>query len=173
MTSTRQKKTCKMWNCSTGVPSFLAWCRIHNEARKRGDIDDCPGCGRGKEAKYPTCPECRSAHGKAYRREYSPAWDARDAAAEEFYIYILKLDDGAFYAGQTREIRERLMEHRDGTTKATAGKSPRLVWFSTVSSRDEATKLEVQLKKLCDKNPREIRRWIRKFQDLVEELDFE
>jgi len=84
----------------------------------------------------------------------------------------LKLNDGAFYAGQTREIRERLMEHRDGTTKTTAGKEPKLVWFSTVSTRKQATELEVEVKKVCDRNPREIRRWVRKFQDLVGELDF-
>jgi predicted GIY-YIG superfamily endonuclease len=64
------------------------------------------------------------------------------------------------------------MEHRDGTTQSTAGKNPKLVWFSTLSSRDEATELEVKLKRLCDQNPREIRRWIRRFQDLVEELEF-
>ena len=113
-------------------------------------------------------PESR----KTYRREHSDAWEAKDAEAKDFYVYVLKLDDGSFYAGQTREIRERLMEHRDGTTKSTAGRNPKLVWFSTVSTREQATGLEVQLKKLCDQNPREIRRWVRRFQDLVEELDF-
>ena len=158
-------RTCKVWNCPTAIRGFYIYCKEHNEAQKRGEIDDCPGCGRGKEAKYDTCSECRSSgqangkeagtkgKGKTYRREYSPAWDAADAEASEFYIYILKLDDGSFYAGQTREIRERLMEHRDGTTKSTAGKNPKLAWFSTVTSREEATGLEVKLKRLCDKNP--------------------
>ena len=109
---------------------------------------------------------------KTYRREHSDAWEAKDAEADEFYVYVLKLDDGSFYAGQTRELRERLMEHRDGTTRSTVGRSPKLVWFSTVSTRVQATVLEVQLKKLCDRNPREIRRWVRRFRDLVEELDF-
>ena len=119
-------------------------------------------------------PEPRKAFrpNRSYRREHSDSWEAGDADATEFYVYILKLDDGSFYAGQTREIRERLMEHRDGATKSTARKKPKLVWFSTVSTRDEATVLEVQVKKLCDRNPREIRRRIRSFQDLVEELDF-
>ena len=57
-----------------------------------------------------------------YREEHSDSWSAGDADASEFYIYVLKLNDGTFYAGQTREIRERLMEHRDGTTKTTAGR---------------------------------------------------
>ena len=85
----------------------------------------------------------------------------------------MKLEDGSFYAGQTREIRERLMEHRDGMTKSTAGKDPKLVWFTTVTTREQATDYEVQVKRVCDGNPREIRRWIRRFQDLVEEFEFE
>ena len=71
---------------------------------------------------------------KTYRREHSDAWEAKDAEANDFYVYVLKLDDGSFYAGQTREIRERLLEHRDGTTKSTAGRNPKLVWFSTVAN---------------------------------------
>ena len=73
---------------------------------------------------------------------------------------------------KTHEIHERLKEHRDGTTRSTARRNPKLVWFRAVPTREQATGLEVQLKKLCDRNPREIRRWVRSFQDLVEELDF-
>ena len=120
----------------------------------------------------------RSRRGKArrkkgkYDKEYSSKWKAGDAGATEFFVYILKLDGNAFYAGQTRELRERLMEHRDGDTVSTAGKNPRLVWFTKLSTRDEATTLEAELKLLCDKNPREVRRKVRQFQDLVEVLDF-
>ena len=45
------------------------------------------------------------------------------------YLYILKLDGGIFYTGQTNALELRLQEHRDGQTKSTAGKNPRLVWF--------------------------------------------
>ena len=107
-----------------------------------------------------------------YDKEYSRKWKAGDAGATEFFVYILKLDGNAFYAGQTRELRERLMEHRDGDTVSTAGKNPRLVWFTKVSTRDEATTLESELKRLCDENPREVRRRVLQFQDLVQELDF-
>ena len=62
-----------------------------------------------------------------YRIEWSESWDAGDAAAEVFYTYILKLNDGSFYAGQMRDLQPRLMEHRDGTTKTTDGRDPRLV----------------------------------------------
>ena len=202
-------KTCKYWNCKERVR--YDYCTEHYRDLKAGKIDECPGCGRAKDAKYPTCLDCkdkpRSAVKEAvkgvvrgavkgaiegaaksatrsesggkprarydrYREEHSDAWSAGDADASEFYVYVLKLNDGTFYAGQTREIRERLMEHRDGTTRTTVGKDPKLVWFSTVSTRKQATELEVIVKKVCDRNPREIRRWILKFQDLVDELDF-
>ena len=107
-----------------------------------------------------------------YGKEFSEKWASGDAEATEFFVYILKLDGNVFYAGQTRELRERLMEHRDGDTVSTAGKNPRLVWFTQVSTRDEAVTLEAELKRLCDKNPREIYRRVRRFQDLVEQLDF-
>ena len=107
-----------------------------------------------------------------YDKEFSNKWASEDAEATEFFVYILKLDGNVFYAGQTRELRERLMEHRDGDTVSTAGKNPRLVWFTQVSTRDAAVTLEAELKRLCDKNPREIRRRVRRFQDLVEQLDF-
>ena len=64
------------------------------------------------------------------------------------------------------------MEHRDGRTKSTAGRDPKLVWFTIVRSRDEATELEPLIKELCDRNPREIRRRIVGFQNLVRLLDF-
>ena len=107
-----------------------------------------------------------------YRRESSPAWAAGDADARSFHVYILKLEGGEFYAGQTRELRERLSEHRDGRTQSTAGRNPKLVWFTEMASRHEATELEVELKKAIDSNPRIIRRMVTDFHDLVRELNF-
>ena len=36
------------------------------------------------------------------------------------YLYVLKLDGGKFYVGQTNALEFRLEEHRDGLTKSTA-----------------------------------------------------
>ena len=121
------------------------------------------------------CLDCKQQSQQSepqYRREHSKAWEAGDADATKFFVYILKLDGGIFYAGQTRELRERLAEHRDGTAKTTAGKHPKLVWFDVVETREDATTIEVDLKELCDKNPREIRRMMVEFKDYVDELDF-
>ncbi len=116
--------------------------------------------------------EATAGRGNSPRKEYSPQWEKRDATATEFFVYILKLNKGQFYAGQTRELRERLSEHRDGRVKSTAGKDPKLVWFAALSSRDAATSTEVELKNLIETNQREIRRMVVKFQDLIREVDY-
>ena len=165
-----------MWNCEEPIRSRYFLCGDHYDEYLDGRLDRCPGCGRFKSIQYERCLECngpkpQNAAG-SYRREHSKAWEAGDAEATAFFVYILKLKDGTFYAGQTRELRERLMEHRDGRTKSTAGKDPKLVLFEVVDTREEAEELEVELKELCDKNSREIRRMVLDFQDLVKELDF-
>jgi len=151
---------------------------------KDGFIDECIGCNQAKLIDYDLCLVCErrkptaasvSRRGETnqtrwYKPEYSPSWDVGDAEADQFYVYILKLEGGSFYAGQTRELKERLSEHRDGKASATRGKNPRLVWFDAVPSREIATSTEVDLKKLVDPNPREIRRMVIKFQGLVQEV---
>ena len=66
-----------------------------------------------------------------------------------------------------------MSEHRDGLVQSTARKDPKLVWFAALPSRDAAPFTEVELKKLIDANPREIRRMAVGFSDMVRELDFD
>jgi predicted GIY-YIG superfamily endonuclease len=109
---------------------------------------------------------------RKHNAEYPAAWEKRDASANRFFVYILKLDGGEFYAGHTRELRERLSEHRDGRTKSTAELNPKLVWFGMLATREAAIAAEAELKKLVDSNPREVRRMVIDFQDLARELDY-
>jgi predicted GIY-YIG superfamily endonuclease len=141
-----------------------------------GLIDECPRCGQFKYVEYDLCLPCqreieRQPAGPQRpskpRTEYSPAWGKRDSTAEQFFVYILKLDSGGFYVGQTRELRERLSEHRDGKEGATAGRNPRLAYFEILQSREDVAQREVQLKQLKQINEREIRRMILKFQDWI------
>ncbi|NQW23383.1 MAG: GIY-YIG nuclease family protein [SAR202 cluster bacterium] len=48
---------------------------------------------------------------------------------ETRYLYILRLNNGKFYAGQTDDLEMRLREHQDGSSRSTAGKAGKLVWF--------------------------------------------
>jgi predicted GIY-YIG superfamily endonuclease len=108
-----------------------------------------------------------------YEVEESSAWSLGDARADTFYAYLLKLRDGTFYPGQTRDLQARLMEHKDGRVKMTAGCQPRLVWFTQLGSREEAALTEVELKMLVDQNPREVRKLIVNFRNLLSEVDTE
>ena len=67
-------------------------------------------------------------------------WDCRDGKAVVVHdhapieiewrdLYILELDGGDFYIGQTSDVEARLVEHKQGTTQSTKGRNPELVWF--------------------------------------------
>jgi predicted GIY-YIG superfamily endonuclease len=105
-----------------------------------------------------------------YDPESSDTWDRGDESATIFYAYILKMDGGEFYCGHTRDLRARLSEHRDGNSRSTAGQHPVLVWFTELPTRAEAAGLEAALKELNDRNPREIRKMVIRFKDLVREM---
>ena len=171
---------CAYQDCEQSIASWFQLCRSHNGAKEKGEIDGCPSCGQFKDSSYPLCRDCNAANrnqsnsrsGK-YEPEYNPKWEAADDEGDVFFIYILKLDGGKFYAGHTRELRERMSEHRDGKTRSTRGKNPLLVWFEVVDTREEAADGEAYFKELIDKNEREVRRRIREFQDLIREVHLE
>ena len=175
-------KRCPFWDCKTRIGANRSFCDQHRTESKKGLIDKCPGCGRDKYKRYGECLDCsskpqrRSAQATVTNRKHNPeypaAWEKRDASADRFFVYILKLDGGEFYAGHTRQLRERLSEHRDGRTKSTAGRDPKLVWFGMLPTREAAIAAEVELKKLVDRDPREVRRMVIDFQDLARELDY-
>ena len=161
-------KTCAYWSCCQEVKGRNYLCRDHYEDLQDKIIDKCPVCGRYKNEEYELCLECKK---QKYKVEHSKAWDKADEGADHFFAYILKLDDGFFYVGQTRELRERMSEHRDGKEPSTAGRDPQLQYFEVLSTRESAEQREVELKKIKDTNPRQIRRMIITFQDLLREVD--
>ena len=177
-------KICEFWSCQEEIRDDHFLCLDHYSRFKEDSINECPSCGRYKDALYETCLECNAKlsprttrESRApYRihRDVDPAWEAGDAEATSFFAYVLKLDDGQFYVGQTRDLRARLMEHRDGTgAGATKGKHPKLQWFSVMSTRPEAIEMEKKMKALLKRNPREVRKLIIQFRDMYEELGFD
>ena len=144
------------WDCGAPIRSGYMFCLEHYQDHREGTVDRCPGCGRGKYSQFARCLEClydpqrreRAPVGQIRERhgpEYSAAWEAGDATARQFYVYILKLAGGTFYVGQTRELKERLSEHKDGAVSSTAGREPRLAWFHVVPTRRDAVSLEAEL----------------------------
>lgn len=66
-------------------------------------------------------------------------------------VYLVLCNDGTLYCGISRDINVRLEEHNRGNgAKYTRARRPvRLVWFlDGINNRSDATKLELQVKKL-------------------------
>jgi len=172
-------KTCRYWNCNRNIRANHFLCAEHYEDWEDYVIDKCPECGRYKDVEYDTCKDCYDTLTKKntvkksnsqFRKEHSKAWDKGDKGVERFFIYILKTEKGEFYVGQTRDLRLRLGEHRDGKTKSISGRDLKLQYYEEVSSRKSAELREVELKKLLHSNERIIRKMIQDFQDRVREV---
>ena len=107
---------------------------------------------------------------QAYTPNPPKFWAKKDEGVTRFFVYILLLEDGEIYVGHTRELRERMLEHRNGITSSTAGRNPRLRYFEITPTREAAMLREHELKQVVKKNRREIFRMITSLQDLVSEL---
>ncbi len=51
---------CKEQTCGQKIRKGHYLCSVHWQASEEGIIDECPGCGRYKESRYPLCIECNS-----------------------------------------------------------------------------------------------------------------
>ena len=130
-------------------------------------IQRCAGVNAGMRS--PPSSPLPAAAAQRDNREF-----AADKDADRFFVYILLMNNGEYYIGQTREIHERLHEHRNSMSQSTKGREPKLQWFTTVGTRKEAADLEAELQQL-NSNPigrREINRWVVDFKKLVDELDY-
>ena len=172
---------CQFWDCKETIRRDHYLCLGHYTRHQTGDIDKCPSCGKYKDAHYDVCLNCyrQTASTWATSRTQVTEWGTRefsvDRNADRFFVYVLLLNDGTYYPGQTREMLERLHEHRNNQASSTRGKEPKLQWFTAVSTRREAVDLEAYLQQL-NSNPagrREINRMVVDFKKLAGELDYE
>ena len=120
------------------------------------------GCPARIRTKYRLCRNHFRAASR-YELEHRDEWAAMDAKSDAFYVYILELEDGELYAGQTRNLMRRMDEHRKGSTKTTAGRNPKLVWFQQLPSRLAAVEQEADLKHRIDVQPEGVRGMVAAF----------
>lgn len=115
-----------------------------------------------------TCFECR-------RGQDVPVYAHGPVERYTRYLYILKLNDGSFYVGQTNALQIRIREHSDGVgANATRGKDPKLAWFEKwVGNREQLNEEEDILTQLAIRNPRAIRRLVDDWQRLLKLVNFE
>lgn len=81
-----------------------------------------------------------------------------------FYVYILKCNDGSFYTGHTDNLEKRIAEHQAGSYQGyTAKRLPvTLVFVEEFGSRTEALEAE-----------RKIKTWNRKKKETLSEKGWE
>ena len=67
-----------------------------------------------------------------------------------YYVYILKCNDGSYYCGITTDLKRRLDQHNKGTaSKCTRARLPvKMVYHEDGHSKSTALKREAQIKKL-------------------------
>ena len=182
-------KLCEFVECDESIRSNHHLCRPHWEEEQEDEIDRCGGCGQYKLSQYEFCLDCKREQSRSKKKasgtkskskvaESKPEYvvDApdprprRDAETDVFYVYLLHLKGGKYYAGQTNDLGTRYMEHVTGKSKSTRGKNPKLAWFSRVRTREEAREYEKYLKKVCKDNERAINKMVNEFLVLIKDV---
>ena len=106
---------CAFTGCAKSVTYDYPLCYTHWKVFDRFQILECTKCHRfdemvGEFSDEEWCSDC--AQGKEV-----PVHSHAPVEHQTRYLYILKLDGGNYYVGQTNDLELRLGEHRDGRTK--------------------------------------------------------
>ncbi len=74
------------------------------------------------------------------------------------YTYILRCNDGSFYAGWTNDLEKRLKSHNDGKgAKYTKSRRPvTLVYYEKFETKEEAMRREYEIKQMRRKEKEEL-----------------
>ena len=132
------------------------------------EIDECPQCHWFVDAVGPIDFEDGYACSECARGQAVPPYVHATIERQIRYLYILKLDGGQYYVGQTKELGLRLQEHRDGLTRSPNGRNPQLVYFEERrGDKHVLHEAEERLTMLNKRNPRAIRRIVAKWQSLI------
>lgn len=183
----RKKNICGHWDCNKEIPDGDFLCAKHYEKWIDGFIDRCPKCGRFKDIKYYLCLDCyfgrpvkpRKApaaipNSKKYPRiDYSEAWTDGYLSREKRFIYVFELDDGVFYVGHTGDPQNLVSRLRESKESPIAGYNPRLQYLEIAVNEEAAELRELELKKLIESNPDQMRMMAQDFRDQMRELGFE
>ncbi|MFQ5861189.1 MAG: GIY-YIG nuclease family protein [Dehalococcoidia bacterium] len=158
------KMTCARIGCEETASYNRPLCYPHWKEFDRFETFECRKCHRFDEfvGDWDLCWDCMK------WKAGGPEVPVHAHAPVEYYrryLYILKLDGGDYYVGQTNDLELRLAEHLDGKARSTRGKHPKLVYFDTyVGNREELDEDERDLTRLAKKNPRAIRRIVAEWQ---------
>ncbi|OGM97890.1 MAG: hypothetical protein A2735_02930 [Candidatus Yanofskybacteria bacterium RIFCSPHIGHO2_01_FULL_41_21] len=63
-----------------------------------------------------------------------------------YYFYILKNDEGGLYFGYTSDLKKRIEQHNSSTTRTTAGKHWKVIYYEAYYSQSDAKHREYSIK---------------------------
>lgn len=197
-------KKCGRWGCDiTGdyITFYKPMCRAHWQEWDDWELEECNRChwffGEGFESiiydegewasEFPfLCNECLGTLLIEDNRplpwagtrlpENRPINTHSSLDRRARYVYIMKLDDGSYYPGQTTNLPVRYQEHRDGQQHQTSGKSPKLVYYEYFKGRRSEVNEAEDSFILLNQTPvgrRKIRQLIEEFREPLRLLDLE
>lgn len=183
----KSKIICGYWDCNKRISGDDFLCAEHYEDWVNGFLDQCPECGRFKDKLYRLCLDCYYGRPVApwkppaamptsrqhYKVEYSDAWVDGHLMPDKFFVYILEFDDGGFYVGHTKDLREQFSEHRNPEKSSDAIRNPKLHYVQIVATEKAAELRKTELKKLLNSNPEQIRLMIFDFRGHMHQLGFD
>ena len=160
-----------------GITYEKPLCYAHWKEFDRYFLSECGEChwfsedvGFGTDENL--CYECFDRQRRAFPP--SPVYAHAPVQRRIRYLYILKLEGGSFYIGQTNSLEMRMQEHSDGVVPSTRGKTPKLVWFEEwVGDRKELDTEEDDLTRLALASPRAIRTKVSEWQRPLRLVDLQ
>ncbi|MDE2786937.1 MAG: hypothetical protein OXL37_09770 [Chloroflexota bacterium] len=99
--------------------------------------------------------------GRRICQEHNPNWP-KALWSSQFWVYILSM------TGPHGRVRT----HLSNQDPRTHGKHPRLVWFCEAATREEATRIEAELKGVNEQNSDVIKEMALAFKNVALQLDF-
>ena len=148
---------CSKVGCIEMVFDDQPLCEIHWHKFRESRLSKCRRCHQYDcmslalepvTEDAPLCAEC-------CQEVQAADHDSGSAKRQCQYIYILTLDGGDCYLGQTEDLERQVKEHYDGKIPSTADRNPQLVWSEQwVGHNAKLQKRKDNLVKLYSENPR-------------------
>ncbi len=92
---------------------------------------------------------------------------------DRYFIYVIEFDDGIFYVGYTKDIRNRLSGLGKKKKTSLPGYNPRLQFLEIVTGEKDAELRESKLKELVKSDPDQLRSMSSDFYRQMKELGLE
>ena len=76
----------------------------------------------------------------------------------QYFVYIIKCNDGSYYTGHTKDVEKRFELHKKGkgARYTRIHKPEKICYIEKFTNRSEAMKREQKIKKLCHLKKQEL-----------------